>query len=505
MQKKRNIQIVVKIALLLLLPALHHAQIVIGSGPADGSAQLELQSTDKGALIPRLTTAQRDAIAAPAMGLMIYNTSTHCLEINLGTASVPYWGQMKCRTGMIAALNCGNTVVTGTLSPGQAASGVSASVPYTGGNEGVHAGQTVTSTGVTGLTATLAAGSFANGAGNLTYTITGTPSGTGAASFLIDIGGQWCTISIPVNIPGTISLLDCSPCSGTYTGTLVNGQATTGLSISVLYTGGNGGVHTGQTVTSAGVTGLTASLSAGNFATGTGNLTYNITGTPESAGTAYFALDIGGQMCTLNVNVLPAGTIVCSAKISPTIIKTFMCYNLGVANDSADPLTPSWEINGGYWQWGVSTQAAPGPTGSDSGQANSGLVSGWNTTGAADGSWTDGSKTANDPCPGGFRIPTRTQWSQLLQNNGRLNLGSFSASTTNYCSGVKFGDNLMLPVSGFRSNGDGSLFIRGNFGNYWSSTGSSFGNADYISFNNLNASISTAQRATGMSVRCIAE
>jgi uncharacterized protein (TIGR02145 family) len=68
-------------------------------------------------------------------------------------------------------------------------------VPYTGGNGGVHNGQTVISTGVTGLTATLTPGTFANGASNLTYTITGTPASIGTASFALNIGGQACTLT----------------------------------------------------------------------------------------------------------------------------------------------------------------------------------------------------------------------------------------------------------------------------------------------------------------------
>jgi hypothetical protein len=48
--------------------------------PADSSAILELESTQKGFLLPRLSTAQRNAIASPAVGLQIYNTSTRCVE-----------------------------------------------------------------------------------------------------------------------------------------------------------------------------------------------------------------------------------------------------------------------------------------------------------------------------------------------------------------------------------------------------------------------------------------
>ncbi|MFM8487869.1 MAG: hypothetical protein ACKOCH_16175, partial [Bacteroidota bacterium] len=181
--------------------------------------------------------------------------------------------------------------------------------------------------------------------------------------------------------PGAVGALNCS--GATITGTLTSGQAASGVSASVPYTGGNGGFHTGQTVTSTGVTGLTATLSAGSFVSGVGSLTYTITGTPAGAGTASFALNIGGQTCTLNVTV---AATVCRAKINVTDYKNFMCHNLGAANTSADPFTPSWEINGGYWQWGRSAEAAAGPTVTD---PKSSAVSGWNTTNAANGSWAD--------------------------------------------------------------------------------------------------------------------
>jgi len=42
----------------------------------DGSAMLDVKSTDKGLLPPRMTEAQRDAISSPATGLQIFNTSS---------------------------------------------------------------------------------------------------------------------------------------------------------------------------------------------------------------------------------------------------------------------------------------------------------------------------------------------------------------------------------------------------------------------------------------------
>jgi hypothetical protein len=45
---------------------------------------------------------------------------------------------------------------------------------------------------------------------------------------------------------------------------------------------------------------------------------------------------------------------VCGAYIAPDVWKEFDCYNLAAIGKvtGADPFTPSWELNGGYWQWG---------------------------------------------------------------------------------------------------------------------------------------------------------
>jgi hypothetical protein len=52
----------------------------INTATPDASAQLDVNSTTKGFLPPRMATAQRNAIAKPTEGLMIYNTTTHKLN-----------------------------------------------------------------------------------------------------------------------------------------------------------------------------------------------------------------------------------------------------------------------------------------------------------------------------------------------------------------------------------------------------------------------------------------
>lgn len=50
----------------------------IGTLTPDASAMLDVVSTSKGMLVPRMTTAQRTAIAAPANGLLVYDTNFNC-------------------------------------------------------------------------------------------------------------------------------------------------------------------------------------------------------------------------------------------------------------------------------------------------------------------------------------------------------------------------------------------------------------------------------------------
>ena len=58
------------------------AQVSVSSdgSPPDPSAMLDVKSTSKGVLIPRMTTDQRDAITNPAVSLLIFNITTQCYE-----------------------------------------------------------------------------------------------------------------------------------------------------------------------------------------------------------------------------------------------------------------------------------------------------------------------------------------------------------------------------------------------------------------------------------------
>ncbi len=71
----------------LALPALAQ-NVGIGTATPHASALLDLESTDKGLLIPRLTQAQIDAMGTLPAGLLLYNTTTQCFQYHNGTSWV---------------------------------------------------------------------------------------------------------------------------------------------------------------------------------------------------------------------------------------------------------------------------------------------------------------------------------------------------------------------------------------------------------------------------------
>lgn len=68
----------------LLFSGIANAQIGIGTVTPDASALLDLSSTNKGFLLPRMTTNEQSALVNPAKGLTIFNTTTNQIENNIG-------------------------------------------------------------------------------------------------------------------------------------------------------------------------------------------------------------------------------------------------------------------------------------------------------------------------------------------------------------------------------------------------------------------------------------
>jgi len=104
--KKRNkpMKQIFTFLAVILLTANTYAQVVIGTTTPDASSLLEVTSTAKGVLLPRMTATQRDAISSPATGLMIYQTD--------GTVGFYYYnGSSWANVGYTDALVSANTDV----------------------------------------------------------------------------------------------------------------------------------------------------------------------------------------------------------------------------------------------------------------------------------------------------------------------------------------------------------------------------------------------------------
>lgn len=84
----------------------------IGTSNPSNSAALDIKSTDKGILFPRLTSAQRDAIVNPADGLHIFNLNDKCL--NYYDSAFKAWNcycQLDtCRVVTIRISNSGSSI-----------------------------------------------------------------------------------------------------------------------------------------------------------------------------------------------------------------------------------------------------------------------------------------------------------------------------------------------------------------------------------------------------------
>ncbi|MBU0765805.1 MAG: H-type lectin domain-containing protein [Bacteroidetes bacterium] len=81
---------------------------------AHTSAMLDVKSTTKGFLAPRVTTAQRNAIASPATGLLVFDTSlgryyyyggSQWIDLSSGSASGPYWSYSSPNIYMTTSTN----------------------------------------------------------------------------------------------------------------------------------------------------------------------------------------------------------------------------------------------------------------------------------------------------------------------------------------------------------------------------------------------------------------
>jgi len=226
-------------------------------------------------------------------------------DLNIGgkrcTLSIPVY-----KAPAITALNCAAVIHQATLYQGvnYTSGEVISRVPYTGGNGGFLEQKTFSSSGVSGLTAVIENTQLAVGDDSLTIRYYGQANQAGIASFSLDINGTTCTLTRPVSPPATISSITCDEAEIPRLDAVPLDAA--GVLINIPYTGGDGGTFPYQAISSTGVTGVqliigNPATNNGTFANGDGMLEARLKGIPSTGGTAQFALNIGGQSCTLSV------------------------------------------------------------------------------------------------------------------------------------------------------------------------------------------------------------
>jgi hypothetical protein len=410
------------------------------------SAALQIDSTTKGLLLPRMTTAQRDLIGSPAAGLVIYNTTTSKAEVNVGTSVAPIWQATS------------SALPTGT------------------------SGQTLRHDGT-------------NWVANSTIINNGTNVGIGTTSpaSTLDIQGslgyKYNTITAATTLDQTHNVVFCN--SGPYTVTLPAAASNAGK------------VYYIKKISS---TNFTITLDGNASETIDGSTTYGL-GLYKHAvriicdGSKWHVLENSGTeltTSTFTTTNCDASVMVITDVFNSITGKIWMDRNLGASRVA----TSSTDANsfGDLYQWGrlkdghqcrnssytttLSSTDVPG---------NANFISSggadWRST-QNDNLW-QGVSGVNNPCPSGYRLPTETE------------LDAERASWSSNNAAGAFASPLKLPMSGFRERTSGSLNFVGTFGVYWSSTVSGASSRDLF-LQSGSASLGTADgRAQASSVRCI--
>jgi uncharacterized protein (TIGR02145 family) len=309
---------------------------------------------------------------------------------------------------------------------------------------------------------------------------------------------------------GTITSIDCG--NAVVTGVIIKGESATGVSVAILYTGGDGKTYAAQTISSTGVIGLTATLTAGIFASGNGSVVYTISGTSTSVGIASFAISLGGKTCTMNVTVNDLAQTIGKPgpNISDVELNSYKTVTIGTQQWMAENLKVS-KYNDGTpvpnvandIEWNNTSAAWAYYNNDVTNNAKYGKLYNWYTVSPT----TNGDKNV---CPTGWHIPTDAEWNILIGYLGGENIAGGKmkeVGLTSWDSPNTDASNTSLFTGlpgGYRYK-DGNCYDIGNFGNWWSSTEYSTGNALNRFLNEVNGSAGkdNDDKKNGFSVRCL--
>ncbi len=153
----------------LFLTSQMFAKTGIGTTAPNASAKLEIASTDKGLLIPRMTSAQRGLISLPANGLLVYQTDGVIgFYVNSGTSASPSWLRINTdwtKSGNDISFTTGNVSLSGNLAGGNSSSsnisGFAANITSISANYSITSadnGKVIQSTSASAITITIPTG-----------------------------------------------------------------------------------------------------------------------------------------------------------------------------------------------------------------------------------------------------------------------------------------------------------------------------------------------------------
>jgi|GEM_PF-1708557 len=276
----------------------------IGTTAPDASAALDIVSSTKGALLPRVASAA--AIATPATGLLVFQTSAPAgFYYNAGTAAAPSWQRLA------GAGPTGTDYVQNQTSTDQAGGFRVAGAGTVGGRLTANGGATVT--GTTAINADGAAGTTIGGLGTGSVTIGGagvvvvngggTAIGNNYASNTAIGTGAYSTTSLASNSYSSATLgsgftSSVTIGSGFASNTTIAGAATATTNI------GNGSNSGPVTIGRSGGVVRVASLST------TGVVTTDASGNLSSATAASLdATTAGNGLTETGQNVALGGTL----------------------------------------------------------------------------------------------------------------------------------------------------------------------------------------------------
>ncbi|MCG3165237.1 MAG: hypothetical protein POELPBGB_00999 [Bacteroidia bacterium] len=267
----------------------------------DASAVLQLNSTNQGILIPRLTYAQEQAIVSPASGLMVFNTTSQCLDVYTGGA----WQSIYC--------GCPNLDVLQAIS----------------GNTPVCAGTNQTYS-VPGI----------SGASSYTWTVTGSPTITGNGSSIISFNApslSTYTVSVTATNGCGTSSVSQSRVINCYTAvppTPVFTSSPAGICEGGSY---NYSIASGFGPNGTGAITYTWTITASGSASAT--LTANsqtaVAGTPVTYTSTDIAITLNNIVAAGNITVSVVGNNTCGSSITPLSL-TRAVDQFTTANAGAD-------------------------------------------------------------------------------------------------------------------------------------------------------------------------